>query len=116
MQDVVKITPKALEQIQKLRKSLQISEDQYLRIGVRGGGTACMGMNHVIAFDKKRDDDELHQAAGMDILIRKGESMYVIGMEVDYVDEAESKGFVFRSWSTKKSRLTISHSGSVAIM
>ncbi len=97
MQDVIKITPKAAEQIHKLRKSLQIKEDQFLRIGVKGGGAGCISVDHVLAFDKKNENDEVYQVAGMDVLIRKGEGMYVLGVEVDYLDEENSKGFIFRS-------------------
>lgn len=95
MQAPLYFTDKAIEQIKKLRLALNIQEDQYLRIGVKGSGIACAGVTQVIAFDKQTDKDELYSIQGIDVLIRKGESMYVVGMKVDYVDEGNSKGFVF---------------------
>lgn len=94
MKPLLYFTDAALNQIQALRKALHIQDHQYLRIGVRGG-TGCMAVTQVIAFDEREERDELLDIQGIQVLIRKGESMYVLGMTVDYVEDGPSKGFVF---------------------
>ncbi len=91
----VRITPKALDKIRELQKSLQLGPEQFLRIGVKGG-VGCAGMQHLIGFDQQEEKDEVFQAEEINVLIRKGQSMYLLGMEIDYVEEEPSKGFVFR--------------------
>ncbi|TNE81839.1 MAG: iron-sulfur cluster assembly accessory protein [Bacteroidetes bacterium] len=94
MKPLLYFTDAAINQIQALRKALHIQDNQYLRVGVRGG-SGCMAVTQVIAFDEKEERDELYDVQGMPVLVRKGESMYILGMTVDYVDDGQSKGFVF---------------------
>ncbi len=86
---------RALEQIRKLRKSMQLDENTFLRVGVKGG-KGCMVVEKTIGFDTQQDQDEVYEIEDLKVLIRKGESLYIAGMEVDYVDDGTSRGFVFR--------------------
>jgi iron-sulfur cluster assembly protein len=92
----VKFTPQAHKKIKELVASLRIGQDQYLRIGVKGGG-GCGGVAHLLAFDHKTDQDEEYVVDQIRVIIRKGQSMYILGMEIDYEEDGNSKGFVFRS-------------------
>lgn len=91
----LKISEKALEQIRALRRSMNLNEETYLRIGVKGG-KGCMVVEKMIGFDQKTDNDEVYQFDDVQVLIRKGESLYIAGLEVDYVEEENSRGFVFK--------------------
>jgi len=91
----IQSTPRALDQIRKLRASMNLNEETYLRIGVKGG-KGCMVVEKLLGFDQKTDNDEVFEVEDIQFVIRKGESLYVAGMEVDYLEEGNSKGFLFK--------------------
>ena len=90
----VRFTPRALAQIRLLKKSMNLGNEMHLRIGVKGG-KGCMAVEKLIGFDLLQENDEQFLVDDVSVVMRKGESLYVAGMEVDYVEEGNSKGFVF---------------------
>ena len=74
---------------------MNLNEETYLRIGVKGG-KGCMVVEKLLGFDQKTDNDEVFEVEDIQFVIRKGESLYVAGMEVDYLEEGNSKGFLFK--------------------
>jgi iron-sulfur cluster assembly protein len=62
-----------------------------LRVGVRGGG--CSGFQYALAFDTKRDGDEVFEDHGLRILVDGPSLPYVKGAIVDYVEGLEGAGF-----------------------
>ena len=62
-----------------------------LRVGVKGGG--CSGFQYVLAFDKKREGDEVVDQQGITLLVN-GESVdFVRGSVIDFVDGLQGAGF-----------------------
>lgn len=97
--DEILFTERALAAIQKARTG--IPEGYLLRLGMRGGG--CSGMSYLMGFDQQREQDIIYHCAGMDVMVDKAHGMYLLGMEVDYVDEPERKGFIFNNPKERKS-------------
>ena len=62
-----------------------------LRLGVRGGG--CSGFQYQLAFDEKREDDQVYEDHGLQILVDKQSLPYVHGSQIDYVDSLTGAGF-----------------------
>jgi iron-sulfur cluster assembly protein len=62
-----------------------------LRVGVRGGG--CSGFQYALAFDNKRDGDEIFEDHGLKILVDRPSLPYVRGAVVDYVESLQGAGF-----------------------
>lgn len=62
-----------------------------LRVGVRGGG--CSGFQYALAFDTKRDDDEVFVDHELSILVDRPSLPYVRGAVVDYVEGLQGAGF-----------------------
>jgi iron-sulfur cluster assembly protein len=62
-----------------------------LRVGVRGGG--CSGFQYQLAFDEKRDDDQVFEVKGLKLLVDHDALSYVDGSEIDYVDALIGAGF-----------------------
>jgi len=91
----VRFSERALAHIRQLRQSMNLNDTICLRIGVKGG-KGCMGVEKLIAFDEKGEKDEEFEVDGIRVVIRRGESLYLAGMEIDYLSEENSKGFVFR--------------------
>lgn len=96
MDAIINLTPSAKKELQKLKESLSLDDSHFVRIGVKGG-KGCMGVNHVIAFDHKNEDDTEYVINGIPIVIDKKHSMHVLGITIDYYEDKNSKGFVFET-------------------
>ena len=71
----------------------EIPEDYYLRIGIKGAG--CSGLGFLLGFDKQKDNDIRYTIRGIPVLIDKRHTMYLLGLEVDFYDGSDAKGFTF---------------------
>lgn len=89
----VTISDRAAEEIQQIMKTKAIPEDYGLRVGVKGGG--CGGVSLMIGFDKRRDTDLAYEENGITVYVDKRHTMYLIGKQVDFIDEADGRGFTF---------------------
>jgi iron-sulfur cluster assembly protein len=49
----------------------------------------------MIGFDKKKETDLSYEVAGITVYVDKKHAMYLIGKQVDFVDEADARGFTF---------------------
>lgn len=71
-----------------------------IRIGVRTKG--CSGMSYTLEFaDEKGPFDEILQDKGVTILIDPKATMFIIGTEMDYVEDKLESGFVFSNPNEK---------------
>lgn len=91
----ITFTNGAMQELKRLIETLSIGEEQGLRIGVKGGG--CAGLSYLLAFDHKEDDDSVYTVDGIKVLIKKPSLMYLVGMEVDWEDGLNNKGFTFNN-------------------
>lgn len=91
----VKLSPNAVAEVKRLMSEPGFEEGQYLRIGVKGGG--CSGLSYVLGFDRKEDDDTTYEIEGIPVLMKDAHGIYLFGMEVDYSDGLNARGFVFKN-------------------
>ncbi|MDZ4735705.1 MAG: iron-sulfur cluster assembly accessory protein [Rhodospirillaceae bacterium] len=71
-----------------------------IRIGVRSKG--CSGLSYTLEFaDEKSPFDEMVDAHGVTLLIDPKAMMFILGTEMDYVEEQMQSGFVFRNPNEK---------------
>jgi iron-sulfur cluster assembly protein len=94
------ITSAAIAEIKRLKESTDIQPGQALRIGVKGGG--CSGLSYLLAFDDIKPGDNHYQVDGAEIIMEKSHLMYVIGMQVDYGDGLNARGFTFSNPNAKE--------------
>ena len=67
-----------------------------LRVGIRTGG--CSGMAYTMEFAaEKQPLDEVVEDKGVTVLIDNKALMYLIGSEMDYVEDKLQSGFVFNN-------------------
>ena len=92
------LTTRAAEEVRKIMQTKSIPADYALRVGIRGGG--CSGVSLIIGFDKPRPSDIAYQEEGINMLIDKKHTMYVIGKQVDFYEGADAKGFMFVDTTT----------------
>jgi iron-sulfur cluster assembly accessory protein len=91
----VKLTPNAIAEVKRLMNEPGFDKDTYLRIGVKGGG--CSGLSYLLGFDKREADDEIHDIEGISVLMKNAHGIYLYGMEVDFSDGLNARGFVFKN-------------------
>ncbi len=71
-----------------------------LRIGIRTGG--CSGMAYQMEFAAERNSlDEVVEDKGVTVLIDGRALMFLIGTEMDYVEDKLQSGFVFNNPNEK---------------
>jgi len=96
----VTFTDEALKEIKRIEQAEHIPGSKGLRVGVKGGG--CSGMSYILAFDDKLQDDEEFRIEGVRVLMNKSHELYLFGMQVDYEQGLNSRGFVFLNPNAKK--------------
>ena len=92
IQSPVVLTPSAVTEIRKLMK-LEENQHKFLRIGVKGGG--CSGLSYVLGFDEKQDSDEMYDIEGVPVIMNSAHGIYLIGMQIDWQDGLNARGFSF---------------------
>lgn len=95
----ISLTEGAIKQLNRIREEQNIPEEYGLRVGVKGGG--CSGFSYVLGFDTKSDKDEEFEVSGIRVLMEKGHGLYLIGMEIDWKEGLENRGFSFENPNAK---------------
>lgn len=71
-----------------------------IRIGVRSKG--CSGLSYTLEFaDEKGEFDEVVEDKGITVLIDPKATMFIVGTEMDWVQDKMNSGFVFRNPNEK---------------
>ena len=91
----IKLSANAIIEFKRLMAEPGHGTGQYLRIGVKGGG--CSGLSYVLGFDDKEADDEVYDIEGIPVVMKNAHGIYLFGMEVDYSDGLNARGFVFKN-------------------
>jgi iron-sulfur cluster assembly protein len=97
----LKITQSALIQLNRIKNEQAIPSDYGLRVGVKGGG--CSGFSYVLGFDLQKEKDEIYQLDGLKVFMEKAHSLYLVGMEIDWVEGLNNRGFSFNNPNAKES-------------
>lgn len=100
LQAPVTLTEGAVKQIRQLMNAADFDKSQFLRVGVKGGG--CSGMTYVLGFDEKTPADEQYDLNGIPCIMNKAHGIYLMGMEIDWQDGLNSRGFTFSNPNASK--------------
>jgi len=96
----VSLTDNAIQQIKRIMSDEGFDHTQFLRVGVKGGG--CSGMTYVLGFDHKTDADDEFDLEGITCIMNKAHGIYLMGMEIDWQDGLNSRGFTFSNPNASK--------------
>ncbi|MXV51885.1 iron-sulfur cluster assembly accessory protein [Pedobacter sp. HMF7647] len=91
----VSLTEGAIKEVKKLIDQQELGPDYGLRLGVEGGG--CAGMNYILGFDQMKDGDQEYNIEGIRVFMHKAHGLYLVGMQVDFQDGLNARGFTFNN-------------------
>lgn len=96
------ITDMAADAIRAVMQGESVPTGYCLRVGVRGGGPSCASVSYLLGFDSKKEGDLTYEVDGIPVVIDRAQSMYVLGMEIDWYEDENQRGFVFNNPSQRK--------------
>lgn len=96
----VTFTDGAITEIRKLMAADGFDTTQLLRLGVKGGG--CSGMSYILGFDHKQEQDNEFEIEGIRCVMNKAHEIYLHGMQVDWQNGLNNRGFAFTNPNASK--------------
>lgn len=100
VQTPVSFTAGAVAELKRLMQADGFDTTQYLRVGVKGGG--CSGLSYVLGFDHKLENDDIFEVEGIPCIMNPGHQLYLHGMEIEYQDGLNNRGFIFNNPNAAK--------------
>jgi len=76
------LTEGAKKEIRRILEQSEVTPEQGLRVGVKGGG--CSGMSYVLGIDNKMDGDIEYDIDGIRVFMQKAHGMYLTGIQIDF--------------------------------
>lgn len=88
------VSEKAKERILELKKEEGRSENENIRVSVKGGG--CSGLMYDLDFDGETNEtDHVFEDNGVKILVDRKSLLYLAGTTLEFSDGLNGKGFQF---------------------
>jgi iron-sulfur cluster assembly accessory protein len=94
----VTFTASAIVELKKIVASETGS--RYLRVGAKGGG--CSGLSYVLELDERNENDEFFETQGLQCIMDKNHEMYLFGMEINWDNGLNNRGFTFTNPNASK--------------
>jgi len=91
----VLLTASAVAEIRRLQNESGFDNAKKLRFGVKGGG--CSGLSYLLDFDVQKPGDICFEYEGISCIIDPAHEIYLSGMEIDWQDGLNSRGFTFKN-------------------
>jgi iron-sulfur cluster assembly protein len=96
VEEGIRITPRAVEEVRRIREENKVPESFSLRVGVKGGG--CSGFTYVLLFDdQSKEGDHVFDISGVKVVVGPKSLFFISGTELDFSDGLNGKGFVFNN-------------------
>ena len=101
IKEPITLTDGAVEQLSRLMQEKEVPEGHSLRVGVKGGG--CAGFSYILGFDLPKESDEVYTINGIEVIMDKAHAIYLVGIEIDFVQGLNNRGFTFNNPNAKES-------------
>ena len=96
---MINLTPVASTKVKEIM-NMQTPVPVALRVAVVGGG--CSGFQYHMAFENQTTDaDQIFEFDGLKVAVDQMSSMYLEGIEIDYIETIEGAGFKFNNPNVK---------------
>tara|TARA_B100000282_G_scaffold52255_1_gene33464 strand:+ start:6113 stop:6427 length:315 start_codon:yes stop_codon:yes gene_type:complete len=84
----------------KIKTLLLEKEETGVRAGIQGGG--CSGFTYQLGFDNQKENDRVIESHGVTLYVDPKSYLYLMGTEIDFVDELNQSGFKFVNPNAKR--------------
>lgn len=99
-QQLISLTDAAAERVQKLMAAAGDEAVLGLRVGVKTRG--CSGLSYFVEYAKEQKKfEDVVEDKGVKIFIDPTAVMFLVGTEMDYVEDKIQSGFVFNNPNEK---------------
>ncbi len=95
------LTDGAVVQLKRIMSEQNVPEEYGLRVGVKGGG--CSGFSYVLGFDVQKEKDTITYSNGIKVFMEKSHGIYLLGMEIDWLNGLNNRGFAFNNPNASES-------------
>ncbi len=89
----VTLTQRAAKQVKEIIANEALDSNLYLRVAVEGGG--CSGLSYKLGLDHRVEEDVVFESFGIEVIVDPKHVMYLEGIEIDYPDGLDARGFTF---------------------
>jgi len=97
---MIKLTKKAGDKVKEIISNKE-KKPLGLRVGVRGGG--CSGFSYYLNFSYEQEERNKEiESEGITIYVDPKSYLYLMGTEIDFVDELNQSGFKFVNPNAKR--------------
>ena len=93
-------SPQAVKEINRLMNEPGFDKNNFLRIGVKGGG--CSGLSYILGFDNRKEADQLFESDGLSFIMNPSHGLYLTGMQIHWEDGLNARGFSFNNPNASK--------------
>lgn len=94
---MISLTDSAAKRIKEL---LTDKEESGIRAAVQGGG--CSGFTYKLLFDNQEANDRVISDKNVEIYVDPKSFLYLMGTQIDFVDELSQTGFKFVNPNAKR--------------
>ncbi len=84
----------------KIKLLILEKEETGIRAAVQGGG--CSGFTYHLKFDNQNKKDKVIKDHGVNIYVDPKSFLYLMGTEIDFVDDLNQSGFKFVNPNAKR--------------
>ena len=84
----------------KMRDLLSTKKESGVRAAVQGGG--CSGFTYKLLFDNLNEGDKVIFDKDVEIYVDPKSFLYLMGTEIDFIDELNQSGFKFVNPNAKR--------------
>ena len=96
----LQFSPQAVKEIRRLMSEPGFDKNNFLRIGVKGGG--CSGLSYILGFDGKQETDHSFESNELIYIMNPTHGIYLTGMQIHWEDGLNARGFSFNNPNASK--------------
>ena len=96
----LQFSPHAVKEIRRLMDEPGFDNNNFLRIGVKGGG--CSGLSYILGFESRKEEDRLFESNSLTFIMNPSHGIYLTGMVIHWEDGLNARGFSFNNPNASK--------------
>ena len=96
---MITLSDDAVKEVKRVMEDASYDSNQYLRVGVAGGG--CAGFDYKLSFvDKSKYAEDVYNKYNQDgitVIVDKKSELYIDGTTIDWYNDLMKQGFTFNN-------------------